>query len=127
MCHENNFNKLFGVGSSNLGFVAVYDSKLCVHWSVNCGCIGLNYMTVNYGCIGLYDSKLWAYWSRLYDSKLWVYWSKLYDSKLWVHWSILELRPILPAATPLALLALWLAFLAVTPHAALTNGKAPRS
>ena len=36
----------------------------------------------------------------------------------------LELHPILPVATPLALLALWLAFLAVTPHAAPTNGKA---
>ena len=41
--------------------------------------------------------------------------------------TLLELRPILPAATPLALLALSLAFLAVTPHAAPTNGKAPRS
>ena len=29
---------------------------------------------------------------------------------------LLELRPILPAVTPLALLALWLAFSAVTPH-----------
>ena len=44
---------------------------------------------------------------------------------------ILELRPILPAVTPLALLALWLAFPAVTPqhcyHAPPTNGKAPRA
>ena len=41
----------------------------------------------------------------------------------------LELRPILPAVTPLALLALWLAFPAVTPQhcydAPPTNGKAP--
>ena len=29
---------------------------------------------------------------------------------------LLELRPILPAVTPLALLALWLAFPAVTPQ-----------
>ena len=41
--------------------------------------------------------------------------------------SRLEWRPMLPAVTPLALLALWLAFLAVTPHAAPTNGKVPRS
>ena len=33
-----------------------------------------------------------------------------------VHYSQLELRPILPAVTPLALLALWLAFPAVTPQ-----------
>ena len=43
----------------------------------------------------------------------------------------LELRPILPAVTPLALLALWLAFPAVTPQhcydAPLTNGNAPRA
>ena len=39
----------------------------------------------------------------------------------------LELRPILPAVTPLALLALWLAFLAVTLRAPPTNGKALRS
>ena len=38
----------------------------------------------------------------------------------------LELGPILPAVTPLAKLALWLAFPAVTPHANPTNGKAPR-
>ena len=41
---------------------------------------------------------------------------------------LLELHPILPAVTPLALLALWLAFPAVTPQhcydANLTNGKA---
>ena len=30
--------------------------------------------------------------------------------------ALLELRPILPAVIPLALLALWLAFPAVTPH-----------
>ena len=44
---------------------------------------------------------------------------------------LLELRPILPAVTPLALLALWLAFLAATPQhsydAPPTNGKAPRA
>ena len=44
---------------------------------------------------------------------------------------ILELRPILPAVTPLALLALWLAFPAVTPQHSddtpTTNGKAPRA
>ena len=43
----------------------------------------------------------------------------------------LELRPILPAVTPLALLALWLAFPAVTPQhcydAPPTNGKARRA
>ena len=43
---------------------------------------------------------------------------------------ILELRPILPAVRPLALLALWLVFPAVTPQhsydAPPTNGKAPR-
>ena len=43
----------------------------------------------------------------------------------------LELRPILPAMTTLALLALWLAFPAVTPQhsydSPLTNGKAPRA
>ena len=44
---------------------------------------------------------------------------------------ILELRPILPAVTPLALLASWLAFPAVTPQHSYdvppTNGKAPRA
>ena len=33
---------------------------------------------------------------------------------------IIELRPMLPAVTPLALLALWLAFPAVTPHIIMT-------
>ena len=35
-------------------------------------------------------------------------------------------RRILPAVTPLALLALWLAFPAVTPQPPPINGKAPR-
>ena len=43
----------------------------------------------------------------------------------------LEFGPILPAVTPLALVALWLAFSAVTPQhyydAPPTNGKAPRA
>ena len=43
----------------------------------------------------------------------------------------LELRPILPAVAPLALLALWLAFPVVTPQhcydAPPTNVKAPRA
>ena len=45
--------------------------------------------------------------------------------------AMLELRPILPAVTPLAVLALWLAFRAVPPQhsydARPTNGKAPRA
>ena len=44
---------------------------------------------------------------------------------------ILELHPIFPAVTPLALLALWRAFPAVTPQHSYdttpTNGKAPHA
>ena len=44
-----------------------------------------------------------------------------------LHVCKLELRPILPAVTSLALLALWLTFPAVTPqHTPPANGKAPR-
>ena len=47
---------------------------------------------------------------------------------MYYYYIILELRPTLPAVTPLALLALWLAFPEVTPqHTPPTNGKAPRA
>ena len=68
-----------------------------------------------YACA--YIGRVWTVDTRAFAGwrTCWCAFVRMRNICMYYYYIILELRPILPAVTPLALLALWLAFPAVTP------------